>query len=312
MVRRWVLPSVVGLSCLGLTACNQMTAGTPPAARTAADKPAPVDPGAPLYKGETVPKMDSVPVIEDQIVVPNAVVRLSETQTVPAQLDGYVSVIATPLPAGMPYDKNDKMIVLARDMNEMRPFRRLQEGDRVSRDQIVCLFDDIEIMVQIENSQKIIKECEGTIVEAQNGARYIQEQIEGIRRAGDAVAKSELLNLQATLSRYKENVFSSTRERVKSEGDEKRAWTLREKHRARSKVNGIITKIIRRAGEFAKAGEPIMEILSTEEQMVEGNLDAKDAGAVLPGMKVLVEPTMPTGPDTKYGNASHRLEVTGV
>ncbi|MGL4421335.1 MAG: WD40 repeat domain-containing protein, partial [Gemmataceae bacterium] len=46
--------------------------------------------------------------------------------------------------------------------------------------------------------------------------------------------------------------------------------------------------------------------------MVEGNLDAKDAGAVLPGMKVLVEPTMPTGPDTKYGNASHRLEVTGV
>ena len=312
MVRRWVQQSVVGLACLGMAACNVNSSAPPGGNKTTAEKPAPLDPGAALYKATPAPKLDAITVAEDAIVVPNAVVRLNETQTVPSQLDAYVVVIGTPLPDGAAFDRNDRNIVVVRDTNKERAFRRLQEGDRVVKEQIVSLFDDLEIMVQIDSNQKIIKESESAIVEARNGSKFIEEQLVLLEGGGQSIAKSEKLQLQATLARYRENVFTSMREKVKAEGDERRGWTLWDKHRAKSKVTGVITKILRRAGEFAKAGEPIMEILSTEEQIVEGNLDAKDAGSVTPGMRVVVEPTMPTGPDTKYGNTSHRLEVTGI
>jgi len=316
---RWIVRSLVGLSCLGMAACNGNTpggtgkSGPGPEAKLTAAELGPV-----LYKADPAEKIPPFSGIEEQITVPNAVVRLDKKQTVPAQVDAYLEVIGTQLPAGTPYNPADKDIIMYQaDLGrptEKVPFRRIREGDKVTAGQVVAMFNVLEVAVQIESSQKIIGACTEAIKVSKEGAGYIREQLkqmDTVKNSG-AVSKAEILNLQATLARYEENVINSEKEKVKSEGDEKKGWAMFAKHQARSMVNGIVTKVMRSPGEFLKAGEPVMEILATDEQMVEGNLDVKDAWAVTPGMKVTVEPANPIGPDPKYGSIDHRLEVTGV
>jgi WD40 repeat protein len=313
MVRQWVLRSVVGLSCLGAAACNMSGSGSAPAAGKGAAA-GPVDVGNPLFKAEPPEKMPAATGIEEQIVVPNAVVRLDKKQTVPAQIDGYLEVIGSPLPAGMAFDPNDRDIVFdSRDTERKVPYRRLQEGDRVAAGQQVALFNDLEVLVQIEASQRMMKASDEAIAAAKEATKYVKQQLDQlVNLGGGAVSEAEKLNLRATHARYIENVIQSEREKVRAEGEEKRGWALHTKPRARSMVNGIVTKVMRSRGEFLKAGEPIMEVLAIDQQQVEGNLDAKDAWAVTPGMKVLVEPANPVGPDLRLGSIDHRLEVTGV
>lgn len=316
--RRWVLQSVAGLACLGTIAgCSDPYKGGNKGEGISAEvRPlTPEELGAPLYKATPPAELPTFSRIEDQIVVPNAIVRLDKKQTVPAQIDGYLEVIATTIPPGTPYDPNDKDIVMYQvDLSkpEKIPLRRVREGDRVSAGQLVAIFNELEIAVQIESSQRIIKTSEEAIAAAKEGEGYIEEQLNKMREIKGAVSEQEILNAQATLARYKENRLQSEREKVRAEGEEKRGWALASKHKAHSMVNGIVTKVIRSPGEYLKAGEPIMEILATDEQQVEGNLDVKDASFVFPGMKVTVEPATPVGPDIKMGAIDHRLEVTGV
>lgn len=312
---RWVVRSVVGLSCLGIAACNPYGPGSqnPKAGDTKPQNIAELGPA--LFQATPAEKIPLVADTSELIVIPNATVRLDKKQTVPAQVDGYIQVIGTPLPAGTPYNPNDRDIVLYQadlSKNEKVPFRRLREGDRVAIGQLVAVFDELEVAVQIESAQRIITACGDAIEAAKEGEQYVKLQVDQLKKAGPAVSAAEILNLQASLARYKENRISAEREKVKAEGDEKKGWAMHTKHQARSMVNGIITKVMRSPGEFLKAGEAIMEILSTDEQQVEGNLNVGDARGVVPGMKVMVEPATPIGPDRQYGSIDHRLEVTGV
>jgi WD40 repeat protein len=318
MVRRWVAKSLVGLSCLGMAACsgNQFGGGKPAEAKETS-RPTLAELGPAIFKADPPEKIEPSRVMREPITIGNAVVRLDKKQIVPAQVDGYIEVIGVPLPPGTPYNPTDKDIILHQldlSKNEKTAFRRLREGDKVALGQIVAVFNDLEVAVAIEANQKIVTTCQEGIKMAKKGADYIQQQLDLVKGFKDMKAMSavEILNLQATLARYEENVITSEREKVKAEGDEKKAWAMLSKHRARADVNGIVTKVMRAPGEFLKAGEPIMEILATDEEQVEGNLDAKDAWAVTPGMKVTVEPVTPIGPDPGFGSIDHRLDVTGV
>lgn len=315
MNRRWILKTVAGLSCLAVTACEG-TRTTPTSGGPAlpdAKNVAPVEIGNALYKKEAPEDMAAATTPSADIVVSNAIVRLDKKQLISALLDGNIEVIGAPLAPNAPFNKDDRNLVFeSADTTQQLPYRRLREGDRVSGKSIVCVLDDLDARVQQEASVNVSKACDEAIKQAKFAATKIEEQVATMRKLGDAAGKLELIQLDATLARYLENVAQSLKEKVKADGDAKRADALRYRHRARTQDGGIITKLMREPGEYVKAGDPIMEVLSTDDVRVEGILEAQNADSVRPGMKVIVEPSIPVGPDHKVGRVEHRREVTGV
>ncbi len=316
MNRRWVLKAVAGLTCLSAAACEGQR--TAPAGPDAAPPPAlnaapPVDIGGALYKKEAVEELAPATSPSADIVISNAVVRLDKKQLISALVDGNIEVVGLPLAPNTAFSKDDRNLVFeSADVQFQLPYRRLREGDRVPGKSIVCVLDDLEARVQQEASVNISKACDEAIKQATNAADKIQETVRAMQKLGTAASNVELAQNEATLARYRENVAQSLKEKVKSDGDAKRADAIRYRHRARTQDGGIITKLMREPGEYVKAGDPIMEVLSTDDVRVEGILEAQNADAVRPGMKVVIEPSTPAGPDMKVGRVEHRREVTGL
>lgn len=270
-----------------------------------------VDLGTALYAAsppESLPTPDS---IEQSVVIPNAVIRMDKKQIVSAEVDGRVEIVGTILPPGTQIDPNDKDIYYdPNDPNRQLPYKRLRVGDRVSAGQTVALLNDLDTLVQIETAQMIIIHSDQAIAQATEAESKIQESLQKLRDGGGSPL--EVLNAEATLARYRENIYTSHREKAKAEGEKKRAELLRSKHRSNSAVTGVITNIMKEPGEQTRAGEPIMEILSLEDVRVEGNMEAHYADVVKPGMLVHIEPTMPVGPNYGIGFIAHRKAVTSV
>lgn len=313
--RRWVLKTAAGLSCLAIASCDPpRTKGTgAPTDAVAVQPDAPVDIGNLLYKKGDADVIAPATATTADVLVPNSVIRLDKKQLISALVDGNIEVIGLPLPPGTAFNKDDAGLVFeSYDTTFSMPYRRLREGDRIPGRSIVCVLDDLDARVQAEAGRLTSAACKVAIGEAKKAADKIQEQVNTMRKLGTAASQVELIQLEATLARYFENVAQSDKERVKAEGDEKRADALRFRHRSRTKDGGIITKLMREPGEYVKAGDPIMEVLSTEDVRVEGILEAQNAPLVRPGMKVVVEPSVPVGPDMKFGQMDHRREVTGI
>jgi hypothetical protein len=322
MVRHWVIKSVVGVSALGVAACQPQGTGGGGGSPATAGTAAPVDVGNPLYKAAAAEKVDSPGQFEESVVVPGAVVRLDKKQAVPAEVDGKIEVIGMMVGRGpIPNPNPDGLLHNPADVpprvgqNDDRPlYKRLREGDLVQANATVCAINDTDILVQMESAAKLKEASKRGMGKAAEGTVAIEKMIVPLRRLVEqkSVANTELLNYEAQLARYQENEIQSEKDMVKAEGDEKRAQTMRVKHYPTSKVNGIVTKIVRLPGEYVRAGDTIMEVVSTDEVGVEGNLESSYADKVLPGMRVTVEPNMPIGPDLRAGGVTHQLEVTGV
>lgn len=314
MNRRWIIKAVAGLSCLTVAACDTPRTASPTGTPNSAAIPeTPVEIGSALYKKEPVEELAVSTSPSADIVISNAIVRLDKKQLISALVDGNIEVIGTPLAPNTPFNKDDRNLIFeSADLNHELPYRRLREGDRVPGKSIVCVLDDLEARVQQEASINVSKACDEAIKQARNAASKIEEQVTTMKKLGNAASNLELVQLDATLSRYLENVAQSLKEKVKADGDAKRADAIRFRHRSRTQDGGIITKLMREPGEYVKAGDPIMEVLSTDDVRVEGILEAQNADIVRPGMKVVIEPSVPAGPDMKIGRIEHRREVTGV
>ena len=61
-----------------------------------------------------------------------------------------------------------------------------------------------------------------------------------------------------------------------------------------SPLNGRVVKVLKSPLEFAKAGDPVLEIQATDRVRVEGKLDIQYDGLVKRGMRVVVEPNRPS------------------
>lgn len=322
MVRRWVAKSVVGFTCLGAAACQPMggmSPGSKPDGSTATAA-APVDIGSPLYKAAAAETVAPPGGTDEAVIVPGAVIRLDKKQSVPAEVDGKIEVIGVmvgkgPIPAGSTDLMHNPVDIEQKVPEADRPyFRRLREGGRVKVGDYVCVLNDTDARVQEQAAVKVQVASGKQIDAARQATKKIEELLERFRRGGatGTVASTEILNYEAQLARFIENEMSSEKEKAKAEGDELRARTLRLRHYAQSKVNGIVVAVKRELGEYARAGETILEILSTDDVMVEGKVPAADADKVAIGMPVTIEPNTPIGPDLKFGRVSHQLEVTGL
>ncbi len=315
---RWAAPSVVGLGCLALTACNsQIPPGTAGPAGPNRPDDAGINPkadvGPPLYAAAK-PAEILAPVTAlnaEPLVVPNCTVQYEERQQVAASVDATIELIGTPLPAGEKYSATDPTIVFhPRDLKREQPYRRLRENDFVRAGQVICFLDDQLVVTKMEQARTMKATSEEVKKYAKQGVGFVEEQLKLSQSVAGATAKTELLNTQATLARFLENLAQAEQSIAKSDADEKEAAVLLGKHRVRSAVNGIVRTISRQPGDFVKQGDKIMEIQATDRVRVEGNLDVQYANLVKRNMPVVVEPALPSAPEMSHN--WHRQEVTGI
>jgi hypothetical protein len=312
-LRKSLLLACLGAMPLTLTACNQngtttlLTSPANPATAT-------VDLGPPPYAREKIPALPAVGDVKDSIVIPNAVVRYSEKQLVPAAVDGQIELVALQLAPGTAYDKNDRRIVNhPRDKDKSRVFRTIWPGMVVQKGDVVAWLDASQVEAQYQNSKRLIDSTKKGIQLANEGLELVKTLVKKFESAGQgAVSPTEVLQMLIQRSRFEENVAQSEQTQIKAFQDFETAESLLRKHQPQAAVTGRVTNVFKRPGEFAKAGDPILEIQSTEEVTIEGELPVQYVGQVKEGSSVRIESTRPTAESREYGSVSHRREVTGI
>lgn len=301
--------AIAGGFCLAISACNSNT--TTPQTLNPTDPAKSAEIGRPIYVAAKMPELPRPTATADPIVIPNAVVHFDLKVQIPAQVDGLIELIATPVTGQV--DPNDPLIVYhPRDTERKQPYRRLREHDRVERGQTLVRLDEQSVAVQISVAEKQIAASADAIkygMQARDSYKILlQKSIDLLERGTGSIAEVEAN--KATVARLTENVVQSEMSKAKSEGELLQAQTQLTRYWCRSPVNGRIIKLLKTAGEYAKAGETILEIQSTDRVRVEGKLDSQYASRVKKGMVAVVEPVVPFGPAPF--SSWHRQEVTSV
>lgn len=316
-VRRWLfLAALTGSSALPI-GCNPNTA-TSGTANPGSTAQVSRDPGPSLYAKAAMPTLPAAQPGREPIVIANAVVSYAEKQTVPAQLDGYLDMVAYELPPGTAYDpKDDRIRIHPRDPNPKQPagvYYKLIDGSRVKAGQIVAWFDERQVSIQYLASSELEKNAKEQIDAAKLSLEQITGLLENIEEAKKrgAASLSEVVQLQINKNRFMSDEVQARGTKIKATSDSENARTLLDKHRPKSTVNGIVKKVFKNPGEFVKAGEPIMEIQRTDVVSVEGTLPIQYGRYLKPGMRVEIEPDLPVSEDREIGSAQHRREVTGL
>lgn len=276
------------------------------------------DVGAPLYAPVAAPTYPNTVRRNADIVIANALTQFENRQVVPAEVDGTVDVIATPVdPAEAAKLPPEQIVYLVQDRETKKyPLRKIGESEVVKAGQLLAMLDTQQVTAKLEGSQKIKESAQKALVAAGEGKTAAQKQLALTNKSVDAggAAEKDKLEAQLTYARFVENEAQSQQTIARAEQDMAEANVLLSKHQVRSRVNGIVRSVVKRAGEYAKAGEKIMEIEATDLVRIEGQLDVQYAqyaeDAKQKGMAVIVEPAVASAQAT--GHTGHRQAVTGV
>jgi WD40 repeat protein len=312
-IRSWLLAS--SFAAIVVVGCNSSTEQPKPSSpgtSSTVDNPN-VDVGKSLFTPGAAPKPLIAPARgTEPLVIPGATVQYENKQTISSEVDAKIDLLATRAPAG--HDLKDPNIVYhPRDTSVPKvPYLKLNEGDNVQIGQVISVLDDQLVSAKMVAAEKTIAASLKVQIEAGKGVMYSEKKrkiMEDLLKTGNG-SLSDFLNDQVTLSRFMENLAQSEQTIAKAESDLKESQVMLAKHQIRSSVNGIVRSVVKRPGEFVKAGDKIMEIQATDRIRVEGNMDVQYFSQVKKGMMVTVEPALPRAPASSH--AWHRQEVTGI
>jgi len=305
-VHRWVVAGLLAGVCLASTACNRESNAGP------AEQPGSAQPkeiGPDLYAKAKMPELPAQAARAELIVLANAVVQNDLRVQVSAQIDGLIEMIATPLAAGEQYNPNDPEIVFhPRDLKKEKPYKRVREYDIVRKDQVLVRLDEQLISLQLDALKHQIV-ATGRAIDAAKVAEDAQAQSVKLLEKIVGAAESEILSQRSLTARYLENRLQSEKEKAKLEGELRTTDAQLRRHWIVSPLNGRVVKVLKSPLEYARAGDPVLEIPATDRVRVEGKLDIQYDGIVKRGMRDVVEPARPSA--HKFTNV-HRQEVTGV
>ncbi len=307
-LRRLVPALLLGALTVTLSACggNSRTGkSTPP------EPAAKVETGADLYPKLPMPKVGLRISEAEPIVAPGAVIQFEQKIQVPAEVDGRIELIGSPLPADTKYDPADsRMIRHPRDQTML--FTRLGDTDPIVTGQLLCRIDESQILIQREANVKSLKALDDAIAQS----KLVVEAAVKVVKLQEPLLKSmtvspvEYANSVASQARAEESLSNTLKERAKIVGEVDVLTSRLQQYGVKSPVDGRVLKILKNPGEFVKVGEPIMEIQATARFRVEAKIDKEVANLLRTGMAAVVEPVRPNGPEPY--TARHRQEVTGI
>ena len=267
----------------------------------------PVDLGGPLYPPKPMPAIPPTTPVGESTAIP-ATISSEVREQVPALVDGALEILGTPVTPDSVRPGDPDIIYHPRDLDHSQPYRRLREGDTVRVNQTLGRIDEQAVAIQRMTAEKTIALSKATAAAASEGEKKQNLLTDKIRAA--RASEAEVLQQESLGIRYVENRLNAERDMVKAEGEYMAAENQLKKHWIRSPINGRVTRLVKAKAEYARAGDTVLEIESTDRVRVEGKLDASLADRVKRGMRVIVEPARPAGPDA-HSN-SHRQDVTDV
>jgi len=300
------------------------------------DNPNP-DVGERLYKPAEPPAFPPLPPAGTEPIVINCYAQFEERQQVAAEVDSKIELIASPLtlrngqyewkqpdgtvvvydPAhphpGIVFHPRD-MELFPNDRSKWVPYWKLSESDTVTSGQILCLLDDQLVTTKMNAADKVKKASNQMMDAAERGLKLSEDKIKLYKDkpgAASAIALSQILDDQIMVARFAENLGRALQTIAKADQDYDEARVMLRKYQITSRVDGIIRSVAKRPGEFARGGDKIFEIQSTEKVRLEGNMDVQYFNNVKRNMIVRVEPAVPSAPVASHPTG-HRQEITGV
>ena len=294
---------LLGLAVAPLAGC---ASDVPPANQAGPSEKPPVEVGGPLYQAKPMPKIEEISRTGESTAF-HATVSSDVRVQVPALVDGKIELLGTPVPAQNVKAGDPNIVYHPRD-TERKPYRQLHEGDMVIKDQVLGRLDEQAAYIQRMTAEKTIEKSQATAEAARDGEAAQRKLAERMRNAG--ASESEILQQESLVYRYIENRLNAESSLVKAQGEYMTADNLINRHWIRSSINGRVIRIVKTASEFARTGETVVEIESLDRVRVEGKLDASLSDRVKRGMRVMVEPARPAGPDSLSN--SHRQDVAAI
>jgi WD40 repeat protein len=176
---------------------------------------------------------------------------------------------------------------------EYRYFRRLKEGDRVEKGQLLALIDpslaDDELYssyVKLEAKESDRKASEKTRDEAWN--RY--KRLETLRtRQQGVVSAEEIDGAFLTYQRYVLEEAGKGGEVKVAGRDLSKAATALRMHEIRSAITGKVRTIYKKAGEAVKSLEPVVLLQDQDNLQLECYVELQKQQFLPPGKKVVIE-----------------------
>ncbi|WP_145235719.1 HlyD family efflux transporter periplasmic adaptor subunit [Urbifossiella limnaea] len=324
-----LLASLLAVGCGRASPDAGKQPGTP---AQPADNPN-ADVGPPLYASKADVKVPLEPFTgREPLIVPNCTVQYEERQTVSAEVDGTIELLAVRddgIPAGdvnLVYhprdlaglkqvtvkgkDGRNEVIYDPAELAKLPKYRRLKEGDTVKAGQLITMLDDQLFQARKKAAIASEKAAGEVIKSASKGVELTMEKLDLTKKAEGGTSRGDILQDQITLTRFQENLAQAAQSIAKAVSELEEAQVMILKHRIYSKINGNVRAKSKHPGEFVKAGEKILEIQGTDQVRLEGFLDVQYAGLVRRGMQVTVEPAIPSAPTKTL--PLHKAAVTGL
>jgi WD40 repeat protein/biotin carboxyl carrier protein len=269
------------------------------------------DAGSPLYPPVAAPVYATGVARTEPLVISQALVSFDERQVIAAEVDGTIELFASPIKPGEKVDP-DQIVYHPRDPMKKHPMKRIVESDEVEDGQVVAFLDEQQVDARIRGSKAIKAAAEVALKHASESAKLSDDRVALLKKGYESggISNSDVIDGQLQSARFRENESQAVQTIAKTQAELEESTVMLAKHQVKSRVKGVIRSIAKRAGEYVKSGEKIMEIEATDRVRIEGNLDVQHAGAVRRGMTVTVEPAVPSAPIASH--TGHRQAVTGV
>ncbi len=322
MRHRLVLTLALGLATLSMAACNNYSGGENNDAAGVSDEfrdYTAVEIKEPLYPptGVQPNKPDAPRAAADPIVIADCRLNVFNKEDVPALRDGAIMVIGTDekgaKETGLPEDRKYTVII----GKKPETFYFLKEGDPIKEGQLMAILDD-----RVARDDKEIKEAKINVADADYKAAIAvrdeykarwDTQVRLLNGSRTGLAATSREDERLALVQWKKADFEAQTKfdaitQAKLERDS--AKTVVELHEVHSSISGVLKMKHKNRGDAIKALEPLFQVHDLENLRVEGMADLQHAYKLKPGMKVVIEPSLPIDPEKTFGG--HIQEITSV
>jgi WD40 repeat protein len=279
------------------------------------------DPGPLLYPaappGRPAINVAAIGQVKDPIVIDGHNVIL-EKQDVPSRRGSQLLFIGEPIANGIPPAAGPvgtaKMFQDGKEV--LLRYRPLEEGARVTEDQIVAMLDHSVALndwmikkAKIDAARAEFDAAGKTRLEAQ--ARL--DRMEQLRLQGkNFVTPEEYSAAVLARDRYRYDEVAKKAAITQAELDAEQALLILKEHEIRNKIPGvsILKTIHKHRGEAVKEQETILQLYNVSRLRAEGLIDIQYLDQIREGMRVSLEPIEEQPPSRMLNE--HRGEITSI
>ncbi len=199
-------------------------------------------------------------------------------------------------------------------VTEKRYFRKLEVGDRVQAGDTLAVVNPVlaldELDIKKEKLRVAVAEIETSVKTKEEAHVRWQSMVEAVKRVPGAYSQEDIRGGKLTWERYQQEEIAKRAAYVQAQRELNASITQLKMHEVRAQISGVVKTIYKSRGDAVKELEPILQLQDHEHLRVEGVMEIQNAGKVMLGDTVLIEPAVADSPRKVL--TGHLQEVTCV